>query len=137
MFRLGLALHQLRAHDVSHTIRHKYRRRHEALLGLSGYISCTEHNREADHGSEEADQRIANHGRDGTVAPFRLPNKDESGYHGETTHDEQEDADVSDSGADPAGQWDSNGANKAEGKLEQDALERGVAKGRDDEGTKA
>lgn len=118
MFRLRLALHQLRPHDVSHAIRHKYRCRHEALFGLSSHISCTEHNRETYHGSEEADQRIANHGRDGTVAPFGLPNKNESGYHGETTQDEQEDAEVSDSGAEPAGQRDSNGANKAERELE-------------------
>lgn len=71
------------------------------------------------------------------MAPFRLPNKDKSGYHGETTQDEQDDADVADPGAEPAGQWDPNGAHKAEWKLEEDALEGGVAKRGDDEGTKA
>lgn len=137
MFRLGLALHQLRPHDISHTIRHKDGRCHEALFGLSGYISRAEHDRQTYHGSKEADERVANHRRDGTVAPFRLPNQDKPDYHGEAAQEEQEDANVSNSGAKPAGQRDSDGANEAKGELEEDALERGVAERGHNEGTKA
>lgn len=137
MLRLRLALYQLRTNNVANTVRHEHGGRHKALFGLARYVSCTEHNGETDHWSEEADQRVPNHGRYGTVAPFGLPYEDEPGYHRETAQDEQRDADVPDSRAEPASERDADSADEAKGELEEDALERGVAESGDDQGPEA
>lgn len=71
------------------------------------------------------------------MAPLGLPDENESGYHRETTQNEQWDANVPNARAEPASKRDTNSADEAEGELEEDALNGGVAESRDDQGAEA
>lgn len=133
---LGLAANHLGPNDVADAVGHKHGGGSEALLGLAGDVGGSESDGEGNDGAEESDERVADNGGHGAVSPVGLPDNGKAGNDGETACQEHEDAQVSVAGANPSSEGDANGADGAEGKLEEDALQWRVAKRRDDEGAK-
>lgn len=137
MLALRLTPHQLRANDISDTVRHEHSRRHEALLAFPGNIARAERDDEADYGPKEPDQRVADDWRNRAVTPFRLPDDGEARDDGEAAEDKERDANVLEPRAEPPGERDADGTDEAEWELKQDAFERRVAKGGNNERTES
>jgi hypothetical protein len=119
MSPLLFTINQKWSNDIPHAIRHKHRSGYETLLRRSRHVTSTQRNRQAHYRPKEADQRVSDHRSDGAVAPGGFPDRDKTGDCGESAEKEHGDA-VPKAGGEVTSQGDTDGADEAEGKLEED-----------------
>lgn len=137
MLGLGLALHHLWTNDISNTIGHKHRSRHETLFSLSSHIDSAEGDDKADHRPKEAHQRVAYNRCYRSEAPFGSPDNSEACDAWQTAEYEKRNENIPEARAKPPCNSDANGTDKAQWELEQDALEGRITKRGDNERTEA
>ncbi len=112
---------------IANTISHKDRRSRKTLL------SCTRHIRHADvddqeyHGPEEADDCITRHGRRGVVEPCAFPDHEAASDNGEAAEYKKDEADVTDTRGEVAGEENEDEHKGTERKLKEDGLEGCIA----------
>ncbi|KFY86709.1 hypothetical protein V500_07454 [Pseudogymnoascus sp. VKM F-4518 (FW-2643)] len=70
---LRLTLNQQRPHDIAHTVRHKDRRSHEALLRVPRHIRHPYRDHETHHRPKRPDDAVPRHRRDGANRLKRRP----------------------------------------------------------------
>jgi hypothetical protein len=121
MSPLLFTINQKWSNDIPYTIRYKYCSSHETLLRRSRHVTGTQRNRQAHYRPKEADQRVSDNRSDGAVAPGGFPDRDETGDCGESAEEEHGDA-VPIAGGEVSGQGDTDGADEAKGKLEENRL---------------
>ena len=94
MSGLGLRLDQLRADDIPNTISYEYRSCHEALLRLPRYICHAHSDNERNDSTEEAHDRITDHGRSSMMMPRTFPYQGTACDDWQAAEDEQHDTDI-------------------------------------------
>ncbi|CAL00867.1 uncharacterized protein An12g09610 [Aspergillus niger] len=125
----GLAVHQLRPDDVTHSVGDKHGGRHDGFLGRTGYVAGTEGDDKADNRSEEAGDGVSGNWNCRVVSPVGLPDHHAAGDDGETAGDEHGNARVRNAHADVTAEGDEDDADPTHWELEQNGVEGVVAKG--------
>lgn len=123
MLRLGLALDELRPHDVAHTIRHEDSRSHSALLRRACDVAHADDDGLADNGAECADDGVSCYGRRSVVRPLALPDHGAAGNDGEAVDDEKDEADVGDFAGEVAAEKDCDEAECSQRELPENRFE--------------
>lgn len=116
VFRLGPD--HLWADDIADAIGDEKNRRHETLLGVAGNVACTESHREAHRRTEESNEGVPNHRGRWSMPPCRLPDDDKAGDDRQAAQDEDGNAQVAMTRAEPASESNPNGRDGAQRKLE-------------------